>query len=387
MEIFLKESVLDAAKERMRYIMDEFANVGVWFSGGKDSTVTLELALMIAEEKGRLPLPVVFIDQEAEWQAVADYTRTVMDDPRVDARWIQVPIRLFNAASMEEPWLNCWEPGEEWMRSKEPDSIHENVYGTDRFGPMFNKVLEHHYPDEPAAFFGGVRAEESPSRAAGLTTGQTYKSVTWGKTLNDRRGHYTFYPLYDWSYRDIWKSIHEHGWKYCRIYDEFYRYGIQPIKMRVSNLHHETAIDQLFYLQEMEGDTWDKLTKRLKGINQTRHMTKKGMFSVKELPFMFDGWKDYRDYLVDKLIQTDERRELFHKKFAWMDKKFSNMALEDERYKSEVLCILANDYHFTKLNNFLARPETVNFLKHEKGKPINWSRPARDLRYIKREQA
>jgi len=386
MKIFLKQNVFDAARERISYILDEFQNFGVWFSGGKDSTVTLELVLQVAEEKGRLPVPVVFLDQEAEWRAVVEYTRAVMNDPRVKPYWLQVPIRLFNAASMEDPWLNCWEEGEEWMRPKEEIAIKENVYGTDRFGTMFNKFIEYHYPDSPAAFFGGVRAEESPSRAAGLTTGQTYKAVTWGKTLNEKRGHFTFYPLYDWGYRDIWKAIHENGWRYCKIYDEFYRYGIQPMKMRVSNLHHETAIDQLFYLQEMEGDTWDRLTKRLKGINQTRHMLKKDMFSVKSLPYMFSDWPEYRDYLVDKLIQTDERRALFKKKFKWMDEKFEDMALSDERYKSEVLCILANDYHFTKLNNFLARPETLNFLKFKRGKPINWGRPERDLRYIKKEQ-
>lgn len=386
MKIFLKQNVFDAARERISYILDEFENFGVWFSGGKDSTVTLELVLQVAEEKGRLPVPVVFLDQEAEWQAVVEYTRAVMSDPRVKPYWLQVPIRLFNAASMEDPWLNCWEESEAWMRPKEDIAIKENVYGTDRFGAMFNKFIEYHYLDSPAAFFGGVRAEESPSRAAGLTTGQTYKAVTWGKTLNEKRGHFTFYPLYDWGYRDIWKAIHENGWRYCKIYDEFYRYGIQPMKMRVSNLHHETAIDQLFYLQEMEGDTWDRLTKRLKGINQTRHMLKKDMFSVKSLPYMFSDWPEYRDYLVNKLIQTDERRALFKKKFKWMDEKFEDMALSDERYKSEVLCILANDYHFTKLNNFLARPETLNFLKFKRGKPINWGRPERDLRYIKKEQ-
>jgi predicted phosphoadenosine phosphosulfate sulfurtransferase len=386
MKIYLNQSVLDAAKERISYIMDEFENVGVWFSGGKDSTVTLELTLQVAEEKGRLPVPVCFVDQEAEWGAVVEYTRRVMSDPRVDPYWLQVPIKLFNAASMDDPWLRCWEEGEEWMRPKEPNSIKDNVYGTDRFYPMFQKFLEHHYPSQPAAFLGGVRAEESPNRAAGLTTGQTYKHVTWGKVQNHKLAHYTFYPLYDWGYRDIWKTIHDCQWDYCTIYNEYYRYGLQPMKMRVSNLHHETAVDQLFYLQELESDTWDRLTKRLKGINQARHMLKKDMFSIKDLPYMFSDWAEYRDYLVDHLIQTDERQELFRKKFASMDEKFSDMALSDERHKSEVLCILANDYHFVKLSNFLGRPETINFLKFKRGKDINWSRPDRDLRYIKKEQ-
>ena len=386
MKIFKATNVFDEALERVRYLFDEFDDVGVWFSGGKDSTVTLEIALRVAEEKNRLPIPVIFVDQEAEWRAVIDYTRGVMNDPRVEPYWIQVPIKLFNATSMDEAWLNCWAEGEVWMRDKEKNSIHTNEYGTDRFYGIFPRILKHHWKGKRIAVLGGVRAEESPNRASGLTTGQTYKHVTWGKVENAKLEHYTFYPLYDWSYRDIWKAIHANQWRYCTVYNEYYRFGIQPIKMRVSNLHHETAVDQLFYLHEIEGDTWNALTKRLKGINQTKHMSKQEMFAAKELPFMFRDWAEYRDYLVDNLVQTDERRAIFRRKFADMDKAYEGMANEHERFKSEILCILANDFEFTKLDNFTSRPESINFRKHKKGQPINWGRPERDLRFIKPEE-
>lgn len=387
MKIFLNDNVWDAALERMRFIFDEFENIVVGFSGGKDSTVTLNLALKVAEEKGRLPLDVVFIDQEAEWRAVVEYCRRVMDDPRTNMYWLQVPIRLFNAASHEQDWLHCWAPDEEaeWMRPKEPNSVKENIYGTDRFADMFNAFVKTTYPEQRVALLGGVRAEESPSRRAGLTTGQTYKHITYGKVINEKHGQYIFYPLYDWGWKDIWKSIHDNGWDYCTIYNEFYRYGIPPMKMRVSNLHHETAVDQLFYLHEMEGDTWNALTARLKGVNQAKHMRKADMFTVKELPWMFNSWREYRDYLVENLIQSEERRSKFRKKYADMDKKFEGMDREEEMLHAHILSILANDWHFTKVNNFLTRPETINFLKWKSGKSINWSRPERDLRYIKPE--
>lgn len=71
MKVYKKQSVYDAALDRIRYLFDEFPNVIVGFSGGKDSTVVLELALIVAREKNRLPLDVLFIDQEAEWQALS----------------------------------------------------------------------------------------------------------------------------------------------------------------------------------------------------------------------------------------------------------------------------------------------------------------------------
>jgi hypothetical protein len=71
-----------------------------------------------------------------------------------------------------------------------------------------------------------------------------------------------------------------------------------------------------------------------------------------------------------------------------MDEKFSDISLDyvDYRHQVEVNCVLANDFHFTKIINFLAKPEVINFLKHKRGKPVNFSRPEKDLRLIKREQ-
>ena len=386
MKIFLKENVWDAALERIDYVFNEFDEVVVSFSGGKDSTVILEMALIVAKEHGRLPLTVMWLDQEAEWEAVVDYTRRVMYRKTVSPHWLQVPIKLFNATTMEYPWLNCWEDDEEWMREKDPISSKTNDYGTDRFFRMFPAYLKKHYSDKPVAMLGGVRAEESPNRRAGLTTGVSYKDVTWGRVYSKSLNHHMFYPLYDWSYTDIWKAIHDNKWEYCSIYDEFYRYGIAPYKMRVSNLHHETAVDQLFYLHELEGHTWDALTKRLKGINQAKHMEKSEMFAVSELPAMFNDWREYRDYLLDNLMLDKKIKEKMLRKHEKMDEQFGDMDRIDEMYKTQILGILANDFEFTKIHNFEGRPETFNFLKFKRGHKINWDRPERELKYIKPEQ-
>jgi len=385
MRVYLKNNVYEEALERIRYVISEFDSFGVWFSGGKDSTVILNLVLKVAEEQGRLPVPVCFVDQEAEWGAVVRYTRTVMSDPRVKPYWLQVPIRLFNSTSAENSWLNCWAEGENWMREQEEISIKDNKYDTDRFGKMFDRFLAVEYPDQSVAFFGGVRAEESPSRNVTLTYHATYKHITWGKIIDKEVEQFSFYPIYDWGWRDIWKAIHKNGWPYCTIYDQFYRYGISPIKMRVSNLHHETAYDQLFYLQEMEPETWNKLTQRLKGIGQARHITKEDMFTVTELPYMFSSWSEYRDYLVENLI-PDEKQELFRKRFAWDDDKYADMNQPEERYRCEVQTVLSNDYYFTKLHNFNNRPQGANFLKFKRGLSIDWSLPESHLKYIKKEQ-
>lgn len=369
MKMFLKENVFDSALERIRYLFDEFPNIIVAFSGGKDSTVCLQLALQVAREKKRLPLNVMFIDQEAEWDTVIDYVREVMYNPDIKPYWFQMPIKIFNSTSTIHPWLYCWAEGEEWIRPKEEISIKENKYGTERFKFLFGNIVDTEFPDTPTAYIAGVRCEESPSRMIGLTSKATYKWITWGNANNKKLNHFTFYPLYDWSYRDIWKSIFDHGWDYCKIYDYMYQYGVRVMNMRVSNVHHETAINSLFYLQEIEADNWNRITKRISGIS-TAGQTKRDMFFIKDLPYMFASWTEYRDYLLDNLITDDTVKEIYRKEFVTTDKRYcDNAMIVKSLCMIEINTILANDYYFTKLNNWKRAPQINSWLKfRENGK-------------------
>lgn len=352
----MTSNVFDAALARIRYLFDEFEEVVVTISGGKDSTVVLNLALMVAREKGRLPLSVFFLDQEAEWQTVIDHMREVMNSPEVNPLWMQCPIRIFNATSESDPWLRCWEPGEKWIREQEPNSLKQNIYGCDRFHGFFEAFMKVHARQLKACMLSGVRAEESPTRYAGLTSHQTYKWITWGKKLHKGSlgEHYTFYPLYDWSYTDVWKAIQDNAWPYCKIYDYMYQQGVPINKMRVSNVHHETSVHTLFYLQEIEGETWNRITEMVAGINTAGKLGARDYF-VRELPYMFASWKEYRDYLVDNLIQVPANQATFKKAFARLDEQFEGTGAADRVYLAQIQSVLTNDIEMTKMKQFLNR--------------------------------
>lgn len=352
MKIFTDRTVFEAAQARVARIFDEFENVLVWTSGGKDSTVIYELCLAEAEKRGRLPLDVAFIDQEGEWQATIDYVRLQMNDPRVRAHWYQVPMILFNATSGEDEWLHCWEEGGQWLREKEPNSIGVNNLGTNRFKEMFSAIVLEIFGKEKACAVGGVRAEESPARLLGLTSQVTYKEITWGKHEHKNREHYTLYPIYDWTYRDVWKAIHDNGWAYCKIYDGMYQKGVPIQKMRVSNVHHETAVQSLLVFQELEPDMWNRLTARMNGINVARHMGQ--TFSIpKEYPYMFRSWREYRDHLLENLIEKEENKEAFRALFDRYDARYRGKELV-KLHKAEIRSLLVNDYHGTILETFSA---------------------------------
>lgn len=362
MKIYKNETVLEAARRRVRWVFSEFENVVVSFSGGKDSTVTFELALEAARELGRLPLKVMFLDQEAEWQATIDMVTKVMENPDVEPIWLQVPFRLFNATSTEEHWLMCWDTEKEnlWMRHKVPYSIKENIFGTERFSKMFPAIPHALWPDKKTAYLAGVRCEESPARTVALTHSLCYKWVTWGCGLG--HGNVTFYPLYDWTTSDIWKAIHDGGWDYCKLYDHLYRYGVSTRRMRVSNVHHETAVWSLFVLQEIEPKTYERLVGRIQGIDMAGKMGVADYFPS-SLPSMFGSWKEYRDHLLDKLITDPKWQEGFRKKFDRMELDMGEHVESSGLYKAQVSSILCNDWEGVKLANFMAAPQNYAIAK------------------------
>lgn len=370
MKIYSQKNVLDATLERIRWLFDEFPNVICGVSGGKDSTVVFNLTLQVAREKNRLPLRVLFIDQEAEWEATIDQIRAIMTHPDVVPMWYQIPIKLFNATSNQDHWLYCWDAAHEdkWMRERESYSIKENVYGTDRFGEIFGAIVEKDFPNTKTCYIAGVRAEESPTRFVALTHAITYKWATWGKVLNKSREHYTFYPIYDWSYSDVWKAIHQHGWEYNDIYNAQYNYGIAVHDMRVSNLHHETAVKNLFYMQEVEPATYVKLTQRISGIDTAGKLNED--FFIKDLPFMFASWEEYRDYLLEKLIGQADWREGFRKKFQKMGEMYKGTTEEERMYKAQINSILTNDWEFVKLANWERSPARHMIRKAKKGRHV-----------------
>lgn len=373
MKIYSGQNVMDAALDRIRWIYDEFPNVICSVSGGKDSTIIFHLCLQVAREKNRLPLKVMWLDQEAEWQSTVDQITEMMEHPDVEPMWFQVPLRLFNATSATDHWLHCWDPAarDKWMHEQKPYAYTVNRYGTDRFTKLFDQIFYVEFPNTPTANIGGVRTEESPTRHLALTVSPTYKHATWGKAVSARRKHYTFYPIYDWSYTDVWAAIQKNGWSYNRLYDAQYQYGVSVLNMRVSNVHHETAVHALFNMQEIEPETYVKLTQRIGGIDMAGKMGKDDYFGG-DLPFMFGSWGEYRDYLLEKLIDNPEWRESFRRTFQ-RHERFYGKELYVDMCKVHIASILTNDWEQIKLANWENQPK-IFAIKQDKKRKLSWAR-------------
>lgn len=365
MKIFLKQNVLDAGKERISWLFDEFEDVVVSVSGGKDSSVVYYLCLEEATRRNRLPLKVLWVDQEAEWTSTVEWVREIMYAPTTEPYWYQIPLKIENSTTFKEDYQLCWDKSvTEHIHPYDPISRKDNVYNCEAWTDgIFSAIAKKDFGR--VCFVAGVRAEESPARLMGLTGHNTYKGETWGKILSKTLEQYTMYPIYDWSYTDVWRAIHEFNWKYNKIYDYQYMKGIRIQSMRVSNLHHETAVEALFYLQEFDADLYNALTKRMDGIDTAGKMQKEN-FIPKELPYMFKSWTEYREYLADKLIPDNKAlRSLVERTGkSYHDILSDSPKLLIRGEKTLIATIITGDVASTKINNFKASVLTF----HKRGK-------------------
>lgn len=347
-------NVWDAALNRMRMIFDDFeGKVVVSNSGGKDSTIVVELAAMVAKEKGCLPLKVQWLDQECEYQATVEYQRYLLNErDDIDFDWYQVPFRIFNATNHDYPWLNCWEPGEEWVREKEPNSIHDNpwTYSDGRMVDRFKDCLSYmNYSRDGWAVLTGMRAEESPARRLSLTTNPGHRWMTYASGPGTFQKSTMVHPIYDWSYRDVWKAIFVNDWRYNAYYDTMYRYGVQPKMMRVSNYTHEVALAGLHMLQETEPETWEAAVRRLQGINTFGHV---GRDVPSKLPYMFNSWVEYMEYLIENLAQHEEHRAMYRKHFAQMQRTVGHIPIQ-ELAQVMVGSVIGGDIYGTGVQQYM----------------------------------
>lgn len=372
MKIYKQQTVVEAARARIRYLFQEFPNVVVGFSGGKDSTVCFHLTREIAEELGRLPVKVLWIDQEAEWQGTVDICTQILTREDVTPYWFQMPMVITNNANSTERYAYCWRPEDagQWIYPKHPVSIKENTYGTDRFHKLFRAIFAKEFPSEKTCYISGVRTQENPKRYVGLTHAPTYKWVTWGKILDKRRQHFSFYPIYDWEHSDVWKYIFEQQIPYNTVYDAYYRFGMPLQEMRISNLHHETAIQSLTFVQEIEPETWARVAARIYGANTIKHLQKNAFTCPKQYPPMFHSWEDYGYYLAEHLIPEEQYKQQLYRQIAKKKALYNGEKIRPKFWKIIINTILSADWDFTKLCNFERRPATHIYRKWKKGQDV-----------------
>lgn len=346
---YTNETVLDAARRRIAFVFDQYENIIVSVSGGKDSTALAHLVLEEAQRRGRR-VGLFLLDEEVLYQSSVDQVEYLMNlFPECSKRmWLQIPFYLTNATSVVQGQLRCWEPGEHelWMRPKGPLNMkakpwdEKNEVFTSGYSWLdFYGVIENFERCfRNTAFLVGLRAAgESPNRWRAVVKNPVEiggRRVYWGTRKGE---NVALYPIYDWNFHDVWRYIHDAGLRYSKIYDYQFRKGYPISEMRVSSLIHERSFKSICDLPEFEPKTYERLRKRIKGValaQETGRAAK--LFRASKLPKNFTSWRTYRDFLLSTHADA-ARVEIFRTRFA--------RQLDNEYVaRQQVRQLLLNDY-------------------------------------------
>lgn len=290
-------NVLTAARERFATLYDRFDHVSVSFSGGKDSTVCLNLAIEAAQERGRLPVHALFFDEEAMHDETIEYVDRVRQDPRVHLRWLCLPVRHRNACSRREPYWYPWEPEarERWCRPL-PECAETSMPGFVKGMPMKDAVQVAN-PTSIGLWVDvrGIRADESLRRYASVTRRMKDNWITFGN-----RNFHAASPIYDWTSIDVWTAPRLMGWDYNRAYDVMNMMGIPPSLQRVCPPFGEEPLANLPRYAAAWPDLWAKMCNRVHGAATAGRYARSelygygGMVKPKELT-----WREWTFRLLD----------------------------------------------------------------------------------------
>ena len=361
---YTDKTVLKASRERISYIFDEFDNIIVSVSGGKDSTVLCHLALQEARKRGR-KIGIFFLDEEVVYRNTVEQVEYLMSlyPENTNRFWLQIPFNLTNSTSFADGQVKCWEQSKKklWMHPRKKENIltktwsHETKIADKNKGFGFYDVLYNfELSFENTAFLVGLRADESLNRYRTMVKHKGYKDIYWS---TKRAGtNYTFYPIYDWGFHDVWKYIGEQKIRYHKYYDFAYKKGKHINEIRVSSLTHEKSFKSIQDLPEFEFDTYEKLLKRIKGISFAQETAKdKKMFKVQTLPKNYKSWREYRDFLL-ATYPDESKKPIFEKRFK---KHLDNEYVARQQCKQLIL----NDYenNFPIKNTEDPRIEKINY--------------------------
>lgn len=336
-KIYTNQNVYDASKSRLEYIFNEFENVLVAFSGGKDSSVCLNMVYEYAKAHGMLDKVAMYhLDYEAQYQMTTDYVTKVFSEyPGIKKYWLCLPIAAQCCCNMTSGTWIPWEREKQniWVREM-PDSEYvinqDNVQFQFKEGDMdykvqtnFSKWFSKEYGK--TAVVVGIRASESLHRYVAVSKDDKkiiYDGKKWCSVID--KNTVNAYPIYDWETSDIWTANAKFEWEYNKLYDLYYQAGLTIDKMRVASPFNDCASETLKLYKVIDPNMWGKMVSRVNGVNFTGiygGTTAMGWKSI-TLP-KGHTWKSYCEFLLNTLDEDTRNHyiRIFNTSFKyWMEK-------------------------------------------------------------------
>ena len=229
------KNVYELAQERLKVIFNEFDNIYVSFSGGKDSGVLLNMCIdYIRRNNLKIRLGVFHMDYEIQYKMTIDYVDRILE------------------------------------ANKDILDVYNTTMWDYEFQMRFAQWLHQKKDAVRTCCLIGIRTQESFNRWRCIYMSrkfQMYHKYRWtSKVGNDI---YNAYPIFDWKTTDVWTANGKFQWDYNVLYDLYYRAGVNLERQRVASPFINEAQESLALYRVLDPNTWGKMIGRVNGVNFT----------------------------------------------------------------------------------------------------------------------
>lgn len=241
---YMEENVYEALQKRLQYIFQEFDNIYLSFSGGKDSGLLLNLVLDFQQKYyPEKTIGVFHQDFEAQYTVTTEYIERTFEriKDKVEPYWVCLPMATRTALSNYEMYWYPWDDTKEdsWVRSmpdkeyvinlsNNPISTYKYKMHQEDLAKQFGRWYRISHGNKKTVCLLGLRAEESLQRYSGF--------------LNKKYG-------------------------YNHLYDLYYKTGLTVSQMRVASPFNDYSKDSLNLYRVIDPKIWVKLVGRVQGAN------------------------------------------------------------------------------------------------------------------------
>lgn len=279
---YMEQTVYDALQERLHFLFEEFDNIYVSFSGGKDSGLLLDLVL---DFQGKYypdrTIGVFHQDFEAQYTVTTEYIERTFEriHDRVEPYWVCLPTATRTALSSYEMYWYPWDEmkRESWVREmpvhdyvinldNNPISTYKHKMHQEDLARQFGRWYRISHGRQKTVCLLGMRADESLQRySAFLNKKYGYQEECW--ITQQFKDVWCASPLYDWSINDVWHAIYKFQYDYNHLYDLYYMAGLTVSQMRVASPFNDYSKDSLNLYRIIDPKIWVKLVGRVQGAN------------------------------------------------------------------------------------------------------------------------
>lgn len=333
MKVYKDKNVFDASLERIEFAFDNFDNLCVSYSGGKDSTLMIQLVNMIAKKRNR-KFDVLFIDMEAQYLMTIEHIKTLKNKLECirDFYWVCLPLSLRNAVSVFEPRWICWEKAkkDKWVREMPEFAINEdnNIFPFFRYAMEFEEFVpefEKWYQEKKGGMCGsfvGIRCDESLNRFRTIVSQKKdrLKDKPWTTRNKPLKNSYSIYPIYDYRTEDVWIATFNNNFEYNYVYELMYKNGLGIHQQRLCQPFGDDQKNGLDQYRAIEAENWDKLLKRVAGVNFGNiYCRTSALGNIKSEKPEHLTWQEWALYLLESIGIYNKKLE---KHYAIKIKKF-----------------------------------------------------------------